>query len=107
MCSCDAEPASVMTVTIRHARKPHRCCECAGEILPGQPYEYVSGIWQGQADSYKTCIACAEDRKALKAPWRCIPFGALLDCYAEEVGWKDVWACLDRAREAEHAPQAT
>ena len=46
----------------RRARKAHRCCECGREIASGDLYEYISGIWDGQPASYKTCVACADVR---------------------------------------------
>ncbi|BCD83641.1 hypothetical protein PSm6_00480 [Pseudomonas solani] len=49
--------------TIRKARKPHRCCECHGLIVPGQSYEHVAGVWDGGADRFKTCMHCVEARE--------------------------------------------
>lgn len=43
------------------ARKPHRCCECKSEILPGQQYEREVCIEDG-ISVYKTCAACYEIR---------------------------------------------
>ncbi len=55
--------------SILKARKQHRCCECSGMILPGQQYERVSGVWEGNADAFKTCLPCMEARDwATKQP---------------------------------------
>jgi len=65
-CSCDSydyEPASVVTVTWRKARKPHECCECGQTIDPGQRYEHVRGLWEDLWDTYETCEACVRIRK--------------------------------------------
>lgn len=53
---------SCCTESIRKARKEHWCCECRETIKVGDRYEYVSGIWDGRADSYKTCLLCKEIR---------------------------------------------
>jgi hypothetical protein len=61
MCDCDAPQAFYSTE--RKARVQHQCCECFGPIEVGQKYEYASGIWDGRASSYKTCLRCAGVRK--------------------------------------------
>lgn len=50
---------SAFTEKERKARKIHKCCECTHEITVGEKYQYVSGIWDGEPDSYKTCLSCA------------------------------------------------
>jgi len=40
------------------ARKRHRCCECRGEIRPGEKYERISGVWDGEPMRFKTCLDC-------------------------------------------------
>lgn len=54
-------PACSNTV-YRTARRSHTCCECRTIIKPGDTYEYASGVWDGQADSFKTCMACIDAR---------------------------------------------
>lgn len=49
---------------VRAARKPHRCCECGGEIAVGQPYERANGMTDGWIWSNATCAPCQEIRKA-------------------------------------------
>lgn len=44
--------------TRRKARKPHRCCECNEDILPGSEYIIISGFWDGRPDSWKQCLRC-------------------------------------------------
>lgn len=61
----DIEPPACVTVRIRRAQKEHRCCECRRGIRPGARYEYVSGIWDSRAASYKTCLRCVAIRRAL------------------------------------------
>lgn len=48
--------------TIRRARKQHNCYECGDTIQSGTKYEYVSGIWDHEPMSHKTCLSCVEIR---------------------------------------------
>ena len=50
------------TQQLQRARKPHQCCECHKTILAGSLYERVSGVWDGQFQTYKTCARCANIR---------------------------------------------
>jgi hypothetical protein len=47
------------------AIKAHKCCECGGEIQPGEVYHYHSGIWEGEPFSFKVCIDCDALRDAV------------------------------------------
>lgn len=51
------------------ARKAHRCYECFKDILPGEKYEYVSGIWDGSPSTYKTCLDCKSIRDTFFDSW--------------------------------------
>jgi hypothetical protein len=68
ICDCspddlfDMESPGCQSTSIRKARKAHRCCECHEPILPGQRYEYTSGVWDGAPDAFKTCLACVAIR---------------------------------------------
>lgn len=42
----------------RTARKQHTCCACGDTIRAGDRYHYTSGVWSGEADSYKHCARC-------------------------------------------------
>ena len=67
-CSCvycddyDAVSSSFCNIKKVKARKTHKCCACHRSIEPGEEYEYVSGIWDGDFDTYKTCIDCLSIR---------------------------------------------
>ena len=73
-CSCsisidhDGE-LSCFKEKIRTARKKHRCGECFGDITPGEQYEYVSGIWDGEPIVYKTCLDCKSLRDVFFDSW--------------------------------------
>lgn len=49
------------------ARKTHKCCECRGEIRPGEAYESVRGRWAGEFAVYKTCDSCAQIRQRVRS----------------------------------------
>lgn len=40
------------------ARKEHKCAECYRMILKHQKYQYIFGVFQGDAFTYKICSAC-------------------------------------------------
>ena len=88
MCSCE-EP-SAFNAYLRTARKQHKCCECSREIAPGEPYEYIGGVWSGKGANFATCVECAEIRIEMQHDrFRdddCLPcFGDLKWSYAENV----------------------
>jgi hypothetical protein len=60
--SGEGERPSCSTSKIRKARKDHKCVECREVIAAESKYEYTSGIWDGRASTYKTCLACVEIR---------------------------------------------
>ena len=61
-CSDDFDPPEFFALNFRRARKEHRCCEC-GEVIPiGTQYEYISGKWCGDFETFKTCPTCARIR---------------------------------------------
>jgi len=62
-CTCinvypDLESPGFQTITERTARKEHVCCECEGDIKPGDKYEEVRGKWDGEIRVFKTCMPC-------------------------------------------------
>lgn len=44
------------------ARKVHVCCECGGNIEPGQKYHKAVGVWEGEFKAYHTCWPCESIR---------------------------------------------
>ena len=56
--SCDWDPAAVYRVDPRKAARDHVCCECSGTIVKGERHEYVTGLWDGHWDSFRTCPDC-------------------------------------------------
>ena len=60
MCHCDCDPPEFYNTSFVKARKPHRCCECCRTIEAGERYQSVTGKWEGDVDTYKTCSECLE-----------------------------------------------
>jgi len=67
------------------ARKQHVCCECGATIDPGEIYQRVEGMWEGDFATYKTCEFCANVRKKARDDFDLnmdegFPFEQLWDC---------------------------
>lgn len=56
---CD-EPCEFADVSMRKARKPHKCSECGRRINPGEKYEHYWGKFDGEVSAIDTCAVCAE-----------------------------------------------
>jgi hypothetical protein len=85
-CSCDCEQPSAYWKEIRCARKAHTCHECGGPIAPGKSYEHVFAIWDGDADTVKTCEACLALRDWVSELGGCQPcHGELVEEAVEEL----------------------
>jgi len=81
-CWCDYEPPELIRKKTPLARKEHRCSECGSVITVGERYEYVSGKWEGDFSTYKTCPDCVAIRDALdEMPCFCWGHGCL---------WEDI-----------------
>jgi hypothetical protein len=61
-CHCDYEPPSVYVATKPKARAEHRCTECGSKIARGETYERVFAVWDGYAQTCKTCARCLDLR---------------------------------------------
>lgn len=53
---------SFCNVIHRVARKRHTCSECHGHIEPLDVYERATGCWDGQVQTFKTCLHCEDAR---------------------------------------------
>lgn len=72
-CYCDYDPPSMYEkCRVKSARKLHKCSECRRTINPGEPYENVWGIWDGQSDTFKTCQHCLALREFVEAHVPCV-----------------------------------
>lgn len=84
MCGCgDDEAPDIFRQTWVKAKKEHRCYECKKIISPGDDYEYIFGVWWGDASSYHTCEKCADLRDSLQALGFCSTIGDLLADHKE------------------------
>lgn len=71
-CFCDYDAPSQYTRTpVKAAKKEHECDECRRTIQPGEAYEHVWGIWDGQSDTFKTCAQCLALKEWVKAHVPC------------------------------------
>jgi len=66
---CDGDSAEFASTRMVTAKKPHLCSECNKTIAPGEEYEYMCGKWDGDFETYKTCIDCASIRNAFFCTW--------------------------------------
>ena len=83
-CSMDERP-SVYWDKWRTARKQHICCECGSDIDPGEQYYQVKGVWDGEFQTFKTCLLCQGIRnEAFTAGEECICFGDLWEAVGNE-----------------------
>ena len=95
----DGDYCTVWNVTWQRARKQHRCCECHEPIMPGQKYEKIFAVFEGDVSTHKTCEFCANEYQRLLAKH-------------PDVGWykgNDELACLlvwDMRNETDHATGA-
>jgi len=69
-CDFDDYP-SVFHVKLHKARKEHCCNECHRTILPGEQYEHVFGVWNGESGTYKICGFCLALRAYVTAHVPC------------------------------------
>lgn len=82
----------------RRARKGYRCEECRTAIAVGEKYEYLSGKFDGDFMTARTCLVCVEIRGAFYCGGFMI--GTLWDDVREQMFplWNEVTAidCLAR-----------
>lgn len=60
MCECDYDTPDVFEQSSVTARKFHQCDECRGWIAMGETYRKSFGVWDGKAQSFKTCVDCLQ-----------------------------------------------
>ena len=76
-CDCGFDPPEFYFASIHKSRKERKCFECGMEIRAGEPYERVSGKWEGRIDTFHTCRFCVDLRTWVKnnVPCLCIIHG--------------------------------
>lgn len=58
--------SEVWNETTPRARKPYRCCECGGTIAKGEQYRNVFSVYEGDAMTSRTCLACERVREIIQ-----------------------------------------
>ena len=84
---CDigsSESPSLYEMSTPKARKIHKCCECGSNILPGEKYERIRGLWE-TFQTYKTCEFCSTVRSKAMSDFDLrsdegFPFEQLWEC---------------------------
>ena len=99
----DYDAPSFHADTTVRARKPHRCCECRDVIPVGAQYERAAGKSDGDIWVAKTCLPCAEVRRAFACGgW---VYGDLWEQAAEDLFpvWRErgSWDCLAKLSTSE------
>lgn len=83
-CGCDSDGyAEIFRQSYPKARKEHKCADCGKMIQPGEEYEYTFQVFEGDASSCKSCLACAGIREALADLGFCFEMGELRSAYIE------------------------
>ena len=83
-CYCDYDgeaPTVYRPKLITKARNPHKCYECHRKINPGESYENLFAIWDGDASTCCTCQHCLELRNYVVAhvPCSCWTHGNMIE----------------------------
>ena len=101
-CSCSINVSvedgfdDVISQRMVKANKKHKCTECNRDIIPGETYEQFKGAYDGQIDTYKTCIDCLSLRDHFFDDW-C--FRGLWEDFENEMsdcGWQVPEKCLSK-----------
>lgn len=73
--------AQFENIKVVRGKRDYRCVECSKPIPKGAEHEAYSGLWEGEFETYRTCIPCRDLREALrpimKQAWGedCFTFG--------------------------------
>lgn len=62
---CDYEPCDVYDSRQMCARKPHRCGECGRLISPGETYQRIGVLYEGEWSTHVMCSDCVELAESL------------------------------------------
>jgi hypothetical protein len=68
-CSCtEWDPCDIWWDSYPRARKHYTCCECDCSIEPGDRHQRVNSLFEGNWETFRTCLVCARIRKDYCAP---------------------------------------
>ena len=79
----DLATPEFFNITSPTAIKEHKCCECLDTIFPGDRYDRVVGVWDGDFSTFKTCSSCREIADWARSNDFYIGFGALFETLDE------------------------
>lgn len=77
MCHCDYDPPEFYDRNFVKGSKPHKCIECLRVIEVGESQEVVSGKWEGDFETFRTCMMCVDLRESMQL--ECFAHGMLVD----------------------------
>lgn len=93
----DGDCADVVNVSIVAGRKEYECSECERPIAKGEKHQFAKLLSDGSWDSYRTCLVCAEIRKAFSCEGEL--FGGMFWSEMADYGFPEVSKsgdCLER-----------
>lgn len=103
---CDCEAPSAFRQVARRARVEHQCCECSAVIITGQYYDYASGVWDGRAANFSTCVPCAAMREFFQdTVEEGVPFGHMVS-WIHEFGWSELTRLVANDESARYVGRA-
>lgn len=85
-CCQEGDEPAVAVSAWRTAKRAHRCCECREPINPGERYQHVRGLWDGDWLTFKTCAECVDTRQQVYDMAGFVPaYGSAACCFVEEM----------------------
>lgn len=91
----DGDSAEVFEQQNRKARKDYVCSECERPISKGAVYQYCKMLFAGEWSFYRTCLVCAEIRKAFCCEGEML--GGIFWSQMEEYGFPEMnRGCLSK-----------
>ncbi len=109
-CSCDydGDAPDIWKFTKRKANKQHKCTDCGGVIKPGETYEYLFMVFEGDTSIDKRCPDCmfmvAEVGRTFFEEcggWQCAGYGWL------DTSWDGVQGSVETVEEATECKRLT
>lgn len=71
MCDCSDNPAKFYKSNKVKGRKEYECAECLRIIRRAEVHEYVSGMWEGDFATFRTCQQCLDTIAAMELDCFC------------------------------------
>lgn len=105
-----SESPVVYSTSTPKAKLKHTCCECRGEIQPGEKYHLFAGLWDDWG-SFKTCVDCETLRNdvtaTIKDSEEYPPFGHLYEDVFESRHSAQEWVKIFmNTRRKRNAPES-